>query len=45
MDIPEQRTRAKVSVKLPSAEFLGICDLREYGETAQVKVRKMFKTV
>merc|ERR1719276_653875 len=39
MEIPEQHY--KVTVKLPSSEFQRICrDLREFGETMQVKASK-----
>jgi len=39
MEIPEQHY--KVSVKLPSSEFQKICrDLREFGETMQIKASK-----
>merc|ERR1719309_1723195 len=39
MEIPEQHY--KVSAKLPSAEFQKICrDLKEFGETMQVKANK-----
>merc|ERR1711866_29922 len=39
MEIPEQHY--KVSAKLPSSEFQRICrDLREFGETMQVKASK-----
>merc|ERR1739838_823141 len=39
MEIPEQHY--KVTAKLPSAEFQKICrDLREFGETMQVKASK-----
>merc|ERR1712108_105332 len=42
MEIPEQQF--KVVAKLPAAEFQNICrDLKEFGETMQVKAGKELK--